>query len=43
MWPTAEAITAITSPCASAIGSSWPPEKRIEPTPMKMSANVPTN
>src|SRR5688572_10211486 len=43
MCPTAEAITAITSPWARAIGTSWPPEKRTDPTPMKINANVPTN
>ena len=31
MWPTAEAITAITSPCANATGSSWPPGEEARP------------
>jgi hypothetical protein len=43
MCPTADAMTAITRPCANAIPTSCPPEKRTEPTPMNTSANVPTN
>src|SRR3954451_16089548 len=44
MWPTAEAITAITSPWARAIAVRLPPwVAMIEPAPTKTSANVPTN
>ncbi len=42
MCPTAEAITAITSPCANATPTS-PAPTAIAPTPMKIRANVPTN
>jgi hypothetical protein len=42
MCPTADAMTAITSPCANAAPVS-PAPTAIEPAPTKMSANVPTN
>ena len=38
MCPSVETITAITSPSATS-----DPPRTMEPTPMKMSANVPTN
>ena len=44
MCPTAEAITPIASPCASAITVRFPPcVAMIEPAPTKISVNVPTN
>jgi hypothetical protein len=44
MWPTAEAITPIASPCASAIAVRLPPPvAMIEPAPTKISVNAPTN
>ena len=44
MWPTAEAITPIARPCASAIAVRLVPcVAMIEPAPTKMSVNVPTN
>jgi hypothetical protein len=47
MWPSADTITAIATPCAIATpiseGSSIWCAATIEPTPMKISVNVPTN
>ena len=42
MWPTAETMTAITSPCARPTSVSVRAADS-EPTPMKISAKVPTN
>src|SRR5919106_872564 len=42
MWPRAEAITPIASPCASATPTRSAPTA-IEPMPAKTSANAPTN
>ena len=44
MCPTAEAITPIARPCASAIAVRLPPPvAMIEPAPTKISVNAPTN
>src|SRR6266545_5789134 len=47
MWPTAETMTAITNPWASATSSvpalASGPTAMIAPAPTKTSANVPTN